>query len=378
MKVLIIDPWCSSQYEVYTIGLCEGLAKYVDLTLCCGSPEDRDTNEYKIKPLFFKLSNKMQRGFLRQFIRGIEYIWSYIMILFIIKKGRFDVIHVEWALFYPIDNFFLKLIKKNKVKLIYTAHNVLAHHDGEREIKSLRKLHQFFDVILVHGEKLRDEFLHYFPEDIDKVKIQRHGVHLTQKTTFDINKVSKQIVNFVEKKDSHIVTFAGVIFYNKGADRLIEYWKQEKSGSGDLLIVAGYLDQPYDELSKLMDYANACDNILYYPHYLNDDEFAYILSKSDIITIPYRHASMSGLVYSAAAFSKALIYTDTGVISEYVGDTCGIKVDNCYASIREGLSTMLNMSDSELHDMGLKLNNWIYSNYSWSSIGKRLYMEIYK
>ncbi len=82
MKVLVIDPWCNDYDGLagYTIGLCEGLADNVELTLCSGYYESHKTDRYNIHPIFFRFSDKMKNSVFRKIVRGIEYICSYVKI----------------------------------------------------------------------------------------------------------------------------------------------------------------------------------------------------------------------------------------------------------------------------------------------------------
>lgn len=377
MKVLIIDPWCSDNYEVYTIGLCEGLCDKVDLTICSSYYESRYTEKYNIKPIFFKISDKMCRGMLRSAIRGIEYAVAYIKILIIVRREKYDVVHVEWALLYRMDEFFLKQIRKYVKRLVYTSHNVLPHINGEKYVTKLKRLHNNFDVILVHGEGIKKEYLKYFPEDKNKLKIQYHGIHLTQKKEYVISKVDKHIVDFISSAKKKIISFVGNIFYNKGADRVINYWVNNLNDTEQKLVVAGSLNVPYSELEQYMQTISNSGNILFVPRFLNDDEYAYVLANSSAVVIPYRHASMSGIVYSAAAFRKPVIYTNTGSIAEYMGDECGIQATNTDESLFQALDKSINMDEATLQKLGSNLNKWIYNNYSWNIISAKLVNEVY-
>ena len=378
MKVLIIDPWCSDNYNVYTIGLCDGLSKQVELTICTSYYETLKTNKYKIIPTFFKVSDKMKNGFARTIIRGIEYLLAYHTIYRMIQRKHFDVIHVQWALMYPIDTFFLGMFRKHTNKLVYTSHNVIPHINGEKYIDQLKKLHNVFDSILVHGESIKKEYLEYFPEDESKLHIQRHGVHLTQKTTYNENCVDPKIKEYVRSNTGKLVANPGIIFYNKGTDRILNYWKNNKKNSNDKLIVAGKVDQMYGELQEAISDIENYENILYIPRFLTEDEYSYVLSHCDFVVIPYRHASMSGLIYSAAAFAKPVVFTDTGALKEYATDDCGFRAENSFEDLCRTLDKALDTDSNELSVRGQNLNNRIYSLYNWDVIAKKLIKEVYQ
>lgn len=376
MKVLIIDPWCSDEYEVYTIGLCEELAKLVQLSLCCSYYETRKSDKYAIVPCFFSRTDKMKRSIFRTLLRGFEYFFNYSKIYRLVKKERFDVVHVEWMLLDRVDYFWLKKIKKYTKKLVFTSHNVIPHVGKPKKYKSIRKLHSLFDSILVHGESIKEEYLKYYPEDSEKLQIQRHGIHFSQQTSFDKNKVDEKIVNFTEESDSTLAIVVGNIFYNKGTDRVINYWNKKHKNDSLRLLVAGSVTKPYQELESSIK--NAKDrNILILQRFLNADEYAFVLEKSSFVIIPYRHASMSGIVYSAAAFSKPIVYTDTGSIKEYIGSECGFMSQNSDKELEKTLDHVCSLDDLALKQRGSNLHNWIYSEFGWSNISKKLVENVY-
>ncbi|MBQ7863268.1 MAG: glycosyltransferase family 4 protein [Lachnospiraceae bacterium] len=379
MKVLVIDPWCTkgSNLESYTIGLCEGLADKVTLTLCCGFYEECDSKQFDVKKFFFRLSDTMKDGYIRKIIRGIEYCIAYCKIIGLASREKFDVIHIEWALWYALDIRIFSILKKLSNKMIYTAHNVIPHINGEKYIEQLRKLHSVFDNILVHGESIKEEFVTYFPEYEKKIEIQYHGVYFNQTEKYDVTAVDEKLKKFVNNCTGKLCVCPGLIFYNKGTDRIIRYWMDYEKGN-NCLIVAGKYEKKFTELDQLLSRINDYDNILFIPRFLNDDEFRYLLMNSDIISIPYRHASMSGIVYSAAFLSKPIAYTDTGALKEYFGENCGFRISNDDFLFFDGMKEVMKKDKSELKTIGINFHEWIYINYTWESIAKNLVKNTYQ
>lgn len=380
MKVMMIDPWGVNNLSMYTNGICQGINKHVELTLVTNFYFKRTTNEdYSLKPLFFKVSEKMKRGKARNIVRGIEYIKSYIKVINELKKESYDVIHIQWLLLYRFDSIILKQIKKYCKKLVYTAHNVLPHSTGEKYIDKLRKIYSVVDTIILHGDGIRKEFESLFPEYKHKVVIQKHGTYLNQNTKFDIENIDSEIINKIEKYDK-IFIFFGIMFYNKGVDRLVKAWIDNFKMENHLLIIAGRKSDKYKEMNDIEDEIYNCDNILYINKYIEDNLLNYLINKSDIVVLPYRHASMSGVVFTAAEFRKPVLVTNTGAISEYiVNGENSFLIENDHQQLYEVLKHIIcTRSKKDLQDMGNLLNSYIAINYSWNNIGKKLYDEVYK
>lgn len=378
-KVLLIAPWCSDENDSYSKGLAEGLAKYTDLFFCVNHLCKDYSIGHKKYPLFFRISDKLKKkkGLVRKagrIIRGVEYFFAYVQILKIIKNECIDVVHLQWPLFFVVDFFFLKKIKKLGTKIVFTSHNVIPHIDGLKHVSQLKKLHSLCDKIILHGNSLKNEYLQYFPEDEHKICISKHGTFPNTNLLCLENNVDEVIKTFVAKGDSLVVSFIGLVFYNKGVDRLLRYWKQNKRTKARL-IIAGEITGPYLELSDLCSEEN--DLVLKVLRHVNEDELAYIVSHSDIVALPYRHASMSGVVFTAAKYSKPIVYTDCGAISEYVDESCSIKSVNEDEAFYATMNSVLETSREELQIYGRMLNRKIYEECDWSYIGRQIVEQVY-
>jgi glycosyltransferase involved in cell wall biosynthesis len=196
---------------------------------------------------------------------------------------------------------------------------------------------------------------------------------------YDINNIDKKIIEKVQDYD-RISIFFGYIFYNKGVDRLAKIWLDNFADEEKhLLIIAGKRDAVYKELDMLEKNINECRNILYINRFVENDLLNYLIDKSHIILLPYRHASMSGVVFTAAEFKKPVLATNTGSISEYLVDgESGFIVENDERLFMEKLKYVSNkVSKETLHDMGENLHEHIKQNYSWENIGELLAETVY-
>lgn len=376
MKVLVVNPWVGNIAN-YTHGFCEGLANYCDVTLITNYYDENESDNYRIIKSFFKQSDKMERGTIRKVVRGLEYIKTYQQIMNMVEKENYDIVHFQWLLIYRLDIEYIHKLKQN-CKVVLTAHNVLPHVKGERFIKQLDDIYEAVDGIFVHGENIKKEFNKYFPKYTDKIRIQYHGDMMCQNTQFDKNDISPEL----QKRISHsnkVYIFFGNIFFNKGTDILLKTWIDHFQNSQSLLIIAGRKTEPFAEFDDLCSNAENASNILIFNHYVEDNLLNYLVSSSDIIVLPYRHASMSGVVFTAAQFKKPIVCTEAGSITEYVREgqecfVCSATEDSVYTTIR----LIEEKYDKQaLSKMGENLFQHIHGDYSWSEIGKKVSQEYY-
>ena len=243
------------------------------------------------------------------------------------------------------------------------------------KVPVLRKIYVRADIIILHGKGIRDEFIELFPEFNNKIYIQKHGAELNT----DISYNEKSIPDFITKKImtyNKVFLFIGNLFYNKGVDRLIPVW--EKVSKENLLVIVGEKNKDYKELEEYRDRINKMDNILLIDQYVSDNVANYLISRSDLLLMPYRHASMSAVVFTAATFAKPIWCTKVGALVEYLNEQISFLVENTEESLCESLLMISNcVSKDEFVIMGKKLQEHIRETCSWDLIAKRLIEDCY-
>ena len=377
MKVLLIDPWGTKNTSDYLNGLAYGLSKHTELTLATNFYYEKKTNaNYLVLPIFFKKSENAKNSLFRKIIRGFEYLFAYKKIMNLIKKNGYDFIHINWLLNYKQDIFFLKKIKKRfNTKIVYTAHNVLPHTNGEKYLKSLKAIYSIVDRIVLHGLEIKDEFQRYFPSLINKIYIQKHGCNLIPNIYFDKDKIDSAIIEKIEKFDRKFIFF-GRIFYNKGIDRVANYWLKNEVDA--LLIIAGGLFSEFPEYEKLIPELEKKENVLILNEFVDDNLLNYLIYSSDMILLPYRHASMSGVVFTAADFKKTILFTDCGSIKEYLKPGVDSFVcENNDECLNKALAVATSESKEKLISMGKNLSSNINTSCEWGNVASLLIEECY-
>jgi glycosyltransferase involved in cell wall biosynthesis len=118
---------------------------------------------------------------------------------------------------------------------------------------------------------------------------------------------------------------------------------------------------------------------LYLKGFAEDNLLNYLVVKSDLVILPYRAGSMSGVAFTAAELSTPILCTDFGTIREYVQDkVTGFIVENDNESLKEGLKSIDTQYTKEvLSSIGDSLHKSFMENYDWKVIGEKLVREVY-
>ncbi len=378
MRVLVIDPWGVKASANYLNGLLMGLSEYADVSLITNYHyKEVDYVHPYVKRFFFKKSEIMKRSIFRNLVRGLEYVIGYYRILRFLKSNNtFDVIHINWMLFYRFDAFIIKKLHKYCRKIVYTAHNVIPHIDGENSIRQLDIIYGEVDRIILHGYGIKREFERYFAKYAEKVFVHFHGAYFGSNTLYNEGCVPDNIKETLGNY-KYVYLFLGNIFYNKGIDRVIPIWEDMPKDA--LLVIAGKMTDGCEELMSNYTKSASKDRILMLNHYVSDDIANYLVDHSDILLLPYRHASMSGVVYTAADFAKPVWFTDVGAIKECLNDKISIMSANDDNAIADSIKDIeRRYSKEDLAKMGIELKKHIREVCDWKKIAKRLVEECYQ
>ena len=114
------------------------------------------------------------------------------------------------------------------------------------------------------------------------------------------------------------ILFFGLIREYKGLDILLEAFG--KLGPVYQLIIAGEPYGSFEKYQKLIDGNPGKDRIKVFGQYIKDSEVSRYFSAADVVVLPYRSATQSGISSIAYHFELPMIVTDVGGLKETIGD----------------------------------------------------------
>jgi len=122
--------------------------------------------------------------------------------------------------------------------------------------------------------------------------------------------------------DEKIILFFGFIRRYKGLDLLIEAMPEIARRVPDVrLVVAGEYYEDPEPYRQAIERSGMSDRITMHTDYVPNEDVATWFSASDVIVLPYRHATNSGIVQIAYNFAVPAIVTAVGSLAEIVIDT---------------------------------------------------------
>lgn len=313
----------------------------------------------------------------RTIFKLISYFFSLLKIFIAILKQKPDIIHIQWIKIWSVDYCFLKLVKLlTSSKVIYTAHNLLPH-DSENQHDKYILYYKTVDSIIVHVESSKKELIKKFGINSSKINVIPHGV-----LDFDIDEnlvetYREELHRKIGFKNQLVFATLGNQSLYKGSDLIARVWKDNEFLHNDeayKLIILGKNNQiDFSEINQIK-------NVYIEDRYLTNEEFIGALRCSDIILLPYRTISQSGVLLSCINECVPVIVSNTGGLGEIIeqfpiGWNMGeSNINNLQKSILE-----TSQLQSRVKNLKHDINLWKLAKefYSWDSISLKTF-ELYK
>lgn len=387
MKIIMQDPWGIRDLGIYDYSLCHELfKKNIDLTLVTNKYyEYEKLSDFKVEKVFFQYSEQMQISIFRKLIRGFEYCFTMLSLIKRYSKDCPDIIHIQWLLFYNFDYIWLKILKfslrRKDTKIILTAHNILPHVDGQKYKDILEKIYSLVDGIIVHSNVLKEGMCTIFGKGSKdwKILISSIGteIDLLKKVDKKILNTYRKTINASKVKGKKFL-FAGIIHKNKGLDTLLKSWEGhiDKFPDDKLFIVGNPTYAMDEELKYIQRHKSSIDTSF---GYKSDEELLAYFLESDLVVLPYKEASQSGVLFTAFTFGKPVIATSVGGLPEVIKVVEGgyvVEPDN-HKEFCQAMGKFSQITEKELQEWNESIQIKLKENYSWDKIAE-LTISFYK
>ncbi len=291
-----------------------------------------------------------------------------------IRRIKPDILLIRfWLPFMgPCFGTIARIAKSNRhTKVICIFDNVVPHEKRPGDIILTKYFINSINGAIVMSQTVQDE-LNSFRSDLP-VKLTPHPLF----DNYGLPVGRKEALAALNLDADHLyLLFFGFIRAYKGLDLLIEAFSDKRLRNRNLkLIIAGEFyedDSPYKNLIRLY---NLQDDIIFFDHFINDNEVPMFFGAADLVVQPYRTATQSGVTQIAFYFEKPMLVTDVGGLREIVPDRiCGYVVKPEPASIAEAMIDYFDNNRKEKFTEGVKHEK---EKFTWDKMTKAI-EEVYR
>jgi glycosyltransferase involved in cell wall biosynthesis len=237
----------------------------------------------------------------------------------IYAKG--PILHAQWWS-PPLVLIYLTICiiyKARKRPVVFTVHNIIGHEKSFFFELCSRILFKFSDHFIVHSVANKKRLMEFYGIREDRISQIPHGPLIFCEKEITREEARKRLG---VGSDVPVILFFGAIRPYKGLDVALEAFIRVINAVPDArLLIAGRLWEPWDRYETIINGNDLSKSIDKHLHYINTDEVAGYFVASDLVIMPYlKFDAQSGVGATALAFSKPMIVSDTGGLSELVAD----------------------------------------------------------
>jgi glycosyltransferase involved in cell wall biosynthesis len=318
--------------------------------------------------------------------RVVLYYWR---LLWFAHETPVEIFHILWPnKFVLLDRTLVALYYRLLGKrLVLTAHNVNTEERDGRDSwlnrLSLRIQYGLMDRVFVHTPEMRDALVAEYGVSPSKICVVPFPLNnVTPQTGMHRNEARARLgIPFDEK----VLLFFGNIARYKGVDDLVRCIPllSGRLGAFKLLVVGSikvgeedYFRNVCDLISKLGLTERVDLRIAYIP----EDQVELYFAAADLLVLPYRRISQSGVLFLSYGFGLPVVATDAGSLKDAVltGKTGFVCKQGDPASLAEEI---IRYFDSDLFAELETRRRWIIEHvrktYRWEYVAEKS-REVYE
>ncbi len=240
--------------------------------------------------------------------------FTYISTLNAIRAWKPDLVLVRYWMSYfaPSLGFITRHLRKG-CKVISILDNVIPHEPKFFDTPMTRYFLGGSDGSVTLCEAVSKDLLRLKPDA--KYAVIQHPLY----SHFGESISREEAVERLGlQKGKRNILFFGLIREYKGLDILLNAF----AGLGDeyQLIVAGEPYGSFDKYAGIIDHIDGEERIHLFLQYIKDSDVAKFFCASDLVVLPYRSATQSGISSVSYHFEVPMIVTDVGGLKETIGD----------------------------------------------------------
>ncbi|TNE73505.1 glycosyltransferase [bacterium] len=283
------------------------------------------------------------------------------------------LIYTHWHPFFtPSTLSFIKRVKRKHphVKVSGIVHNVLPHEKFPFQETLVNQLFKKSDRVFTLSTQ-GSGAMQQFDGNLDKVVQLYHPIYEAQPIQADKPNLRKK---WGIPEDAFVVLFFGLIREYKGLSLLIEAFNKVAEQRKDIhVLVAGEFYEPQSEYEEQIQ-PEFMNRVHIYNQFLSNEEAGEVLSLADILTLPYKHATQSGVLADAIAYELPAIATNQPGFTDFIThENNGIILKEYNSDELADVLRKINLT--RIADLRAGLKD-LKQRFSWQMFGEELFKKL--
>lgn len=374
----MISPLGYTGLAYYDYSLCQSLSKLgINIELC--TSDQWILSSYKNT---FKLTYTYKRcsGNVSKIIKGFHYFKASVNVLIHAICIKASIVHFQIPEIPAIDLCLMVILKICGKKVVFTPHDIGHNKNFPLNKIILSYIYLIVDRIIVHKKANLDTIIKEFGVNTEKIRIVPHGGY-EYFVNYSITKMEARN-KLGYSKDHKILLFFGNIKLDKGLEILIKSIPLLRKEIQNIkLVIAGKAcgGMTEDMVRSIVEKEGVYDLVDLNFGFIPVEEIEYFYMASDIVVLPYKKVSESGVVRFAQTCGKPVVCSDLEEFKDTVfcGETGYLFKTGDQADLALQIKTAL--SNERYLQVGENAKRLMKDRYSWDKIGvvmTSIYREI--
>jgi glycosyltransferase involved in cell wall biosynthesis len=314
VKVLILEP---NSVLSYGTNLANALADLrIDVMLA--TTHDYPHAAFARVPVSRIGPPTAMRGYADKAVQELAYVGRAIRLL---RHFRPDVVHVQW-LRWRLEIALLAALRLAGVPIVFTVHNVMPHEPSIADYPYHWMLYRLADRLIAHTDGTCDELVRGFRLRQSRIAVIPHGRH-----EFLNHVLSAQMARGQLELSPTATVFLlyGWVRPYKGWEELLAAFEQAVRQDVDAVLViagrasVGVAARLRREVASFSDAARGRVQLhLAIDSFLGQEETDRVFSAADVVVLPYRRVSQSGVLFQAFSYGRPVLVSAVGGFRETI------------------------------------------------------------
>jgi glycosyltransferase involved in cell wall biosynthesis len=283
---------------------------------------------------------------------------------------RPDVIHLHCT--NPISLLYLMLLRLSRAPLVATAHVVTPHERIPLQGPVYRAVHRLSHLIIAHSDFDRKRLLDEFGIPGERIVVIPHGEYgfFGDRGTLPDREVARRRLGL--GAEDEVALFFGYVREYKGLDLLLDAWPAvaEARPRGRLVVAGDPVRLPPVRRAELEARAARLGAIHRF-EYVPFSDVGLYFGAADVLALPYRRLSQSGVLYLALSLGVPVVGTRVGALEEVLrdGDSAVLVPADSPPALAEALVRVL--ASPALRERLARGGRQVAARHSWPAIAER-------
>lgn len=255
---------------------------------------------------------------LRRLVKSLEYPGDWLRLIHLAHQRQPDIVHVQWSLQPTFERPLWRWFQQRGIPVVYTVHDIVPHAERPADLARLGRLYHQADGLIVHTDRAALELTQRFNLPSTMITVAPHGPLLEEEAPYAVA-LARQELGLPQGVP--LILLAGLIEPYKGVtDLAIAFRYLAQRHPTVQLVIAGRPNVSIESERAYLAAAGLSGRVHCDLRFLPQSSLAAYLCAVDVVALPYRAGTASGLLMAARRFGRPVVVTDVGDLSVLVED----------------------------------------------------------